>query len=217
MHVKLVLITVMLAILAVTPVRAVYFYLDGTDAKCFLEELPADTTVVGTYKAEVRDQSSGTWSVHPENGIVAYVELSETKDRIMHQKADASGRFVFTTHTFGEHTICVQAANKGWFSSDRIRVHLDLLFGEASHDVAQPHKEHLMILLNKLRGINSKIKSIRTEQDAEREREMQFRDTSESVNSRVRNWTLLQIVVVVLACFWQVRQLRAFFVTKKLV
>jgi len=29
------------------PVRALYFYMDGTTQKCFYEELPKDTLVVG--------------------------------------------------------------------------------------------------------------------------------------------------------------------------
>lgn len=206
-------------VLAIMPsmVNGLYFFLEGTDPKCFVEELPADTTVVGTYKSEVLDPNTNTWVVNGDNKIVAYAEVIETKDRVMHQKAEASGRFVFTTHSFGSHHICIGAANKGWFSNEKVRLHLDLLFGDASHDVAQPHKEHLMILLNKLRGINSKIKTIRSEQNAQRDREMQFRNTSESVNTRVRNWTLLQMLAVVLACAWQVRQLRTFFVAKKLV
>lgn len=37
--------TLLLSIL--TPVNALYFYLDSTTPKCFFEELPKDTLVVG--------------------------------------------------------------------------------------------------------------------------------------------------------------------------
>ena len=34
------------------PVQSLYFYIDGTTPKCFYEELPKDTLVVGHYTAE---------------------------------------------------------------------------------------------------------------------------------------------------------------------
>lgn len=34
------------------PVQSLYFYIDGTTPKCFYEELPKDTLVVGHYSAE---------------------------------------------------------------------------------------------------------------------------------------------------------------------
>ena len=43
-----VLFTFILSI--VTPVNALYFYLDSTTPKCFFEELPKDTLVVGKWR-----------------------------------------------------------------------------------------------------------------------------------------------------------------------
>jgi p24 family protein alpha len=34
------------------PVQSLYFYIEGTTPKCFYEELPKDTMVVGHYSAE---------------------------------------------------------------------------------------------------------------------------------------------------------------------
>lgn len=41
------LLAASLAISLLSPVQALYFYLDGTAPKCFYEELPKDTLVVG--------------------------------------------------------------------------------------------------------------------------------------------------------------------------
>lgn len=46
---------------------------------------------------------------------------------------------------------------------------------------------------------------------------MAFRDQSELTNSRVVWWTILQILVLGVTCFWQMRHLKQFFVSKKLV
>lgn len=49
------------------------------------------------------------------------------------------------------------------------------------------------------------------------EREAEFRDQSESTNSRVVRWTLIQLAVLGVTCAWQLTHLRAFFVKQKLV
>jgi p24 family protein alpha len=36
-----------------SPVNALYFYMDGTSQKCFYEELPKDTLVVGTTPTDL--------------------------------------------------------------------------------------------------------------------------------------------------------------------
>lgn len=36
----------------VLPAQCLYFYFDGTTPKCFYEELPRDTLVVGEFKAD---------------------------------------------------------------------------------------------------------------------------------------------------------------------
>jgi p24 family protein alpha len=59
--------------------------------------------------------------------------------------------------------------------------------------------------------------AIRREQQYQREREAEFRDTSESVNSRVIWWTIIQIIVLGVTGVWQMRHLKHFFQTKKLV
>ena len=50
----------------------------------------------------------------------------------------------------------------------------------------------------------------------QREREAEFRDQSESVNSRVVRWTFIQLFVLGATCAWQLSYLRAFFIKQKL-
>ena len=40
-------LTLLLSSLLILPTHALYFYIDGTTPKCFYEELPKDTLVVG--------------------------------------------------------------------------------------------------------------------------------------------------------------------------
>jgi len=55
------------------------------------------------------------------------------------------------------------------------------------------------------------------EQNYQRYREERFRATSESTNQRVLWWSIAQLLVLVIAGFWQMRHLKGFFEAKKLV
>ncbi len=46
------------------PVQSLYFFIDGTTPKCFFEELPKDTLVVGHYSAEEFDNDLKMWKKH---------------------------------------------------------------------------------------------------------------------------------------------------------
>lgn len=53
--------------------QALYFFVDGASPKCFFEELPKDTLVVGHYSAEEYDDRVNSWQQH--NGITIYISV----------------------------------------------------------------------------------------------------------------------------------------------
>lgn len=55
------------------PVQSLYFYIDGTTPKCFFEELPKDTIVVGHYTAEEYDDNRKLWSKH--DGLNVFISV----------------------------------------------------------------------------------------------------------------------------------------------
>lgn len=69
----------------------------------------------------------------------------------------------------------------------------------------------------KVRELNGRVQNIRREQQYQREREAEFRDTSELTNSRVVYWTVAQLVVLGVTAFWQLKHLQGFFISKKIV
>lgn len=54
-------------------VNALHFFIDGTTPKCFYEELPKDTLVVGHYTAEEWDERVSAWVKH--DGISIYINV----------------------------------------------------------------------------------------------------------------------------------------------
>lgn len=207
-----------------TVAQALYFYIEGNTPKCFFEELPNDTLVVGHYTAEEYDEHRGAW--HNHDGISVYISVDEVFDndhRVVSQRGSSKGKFTFTAAEHGDHKICfTPSSNSGksnWLSLSHpnggIRLTLDMAIGETS-SIESSDKNKLEDLATRVRDLNARLNDIRREQVFQREREAEFRDQSESTNARVVRWILLQLVVLGVTCTWQLSHLRSFFIKQKL-
>ncbi len=78
-------------------------------------------------------------------------------------------------------------------------------------------KEHLTELELEVRRLNDKLADVLKEQNYQREREANFRNTSESTNARVQWWSIAQVLVMVISTVFQVMYLTNHFRAKKLV
>ncbi|OAA42104.1 ERP1 protein precursor [Metarhizium rileyi] len=204
--------------------QALYFFVDGATSKCFFEELPKDTLVVGHYSAEEYDDRVNSWQQH--NGISIYISVEEVFDnnhRIVSQRGSASGRFTFTAHEAGDHKICFSPSStsgrSSWLSAQSpnggIKMKLDLVIGETGQ-IESSDKDKLQDIASRVKDLNARLHDIRREQVFQREREADFRDQSESTNSRVIRWIIIQLIVIGVTCAWQLSHLRSFFIKQKL-
>lgn len=74
------------------------------------------------------------------------------------------------------------------------RVDLTLSVGEMAVDYTEvAKKEHLTELEVEIRKLNDKLRDIMKEVEYQRKREEEFRNTSESTNSRVQWWSIAQV------------------------
>lgn len=205
------------------PVQSLYFYMDGTKPKCFFEELPKDTLVVGLYSADEYNIDRKEWIGHEGLNIQITVdEVFDNDHRVVNQKGVASGRFTFTAADSGDHKICFHPSSSlsttGWFNSYHmggIKMTLDMAIGETS-EIESTDKGKIHDIVQKVKDLNGRLSDIRKEQVFQREREAEFRDQSESTNSRVVRWTLIQLVVLGITCAWQLSHLKSFFIKQKL-
>lgn len=58
---------------------ALHLYIDGGRPKCFFEELPKDTLVVGDYSAEEFDENTNSWQKHDGISISISVDVGSTR------------------------------------------------------------------------------------------------------------------------------------------
>ena len=74
-----------------------------------------------------------------------HVEIRDPDDKIILSKVYSSeGKFTFTSHTPGEHVICLYSNSTKWFSGSQLRVHLDIqvtavvaILENAENDIVQ--------------------------------------------------------------------------------
>jgi hypothetical protein len=126
-----------------------YFHIGETERKCFMEEIPDETTVLGNtfipvpphpppkttrifyslffshfqtvnYKVELYDpRSQGFMPSSP--GIGMHVEVKDADDKVVLSRVYSSeGRISFTSHTPGEHVICLYSNSTAWFSGGQL-------------------------------------------------------------------------------------------------
>ncbi|KAJ5368341.1 uncharacterized protein N7496_008101 [Penicillium cataractarum] len=204
------------------PANALYFYVDGRQTKCFFEDLPKDTLVAGKFSTEVINPNTNTYAV--DHNLKVQITVDETFDndhRVVNKRENHSGRFTFSAADAGQHRICFMAetdvSTSGWMSNGQsaVRVTLDIAIGETSK-IETEDKDKMKDIVQRVRDLNGRLHDIRREQVYQREREAEFRDQSETTNSRVVRWTMIQLAILSAACAWQLSHLRSFFIKQKL-
>ncbi|GCE99870.1 emp24p/erv25p- protein [Zygosaccharomyces mellis] len=205
------------ALLFPSQIAAFYFYSNG-ERRCFHKELSKDTLLQGKYSVKVYDDGIQSYrDTNPQEFDVS-LEAEEVFDdyhRVMHRRG-VSGELSLLALDSGEHRICIQAQPNSWMGQTKTKINLDF---EIDSDVKLDSKQKTVVdsLHQKINILNDKVLAIRREQKLVREREAQFRDISESVNSHAMWWSVFQLVVLVLTCIWQMRHLRTFFVKQKVL
>ncbi|KAG7544256.1 hypothetical protein FFLO_03369 [Filobasidium floriforme] len=204
------------ALLSAWTAQALHFYLESNEQRCFLEELPSDTVVEGHYRALEWVEENKSWEQSKEMGIQVVVEEVASGEVVANVHGKPEGKFTFTSHEPGDHSICLQSnSSSGYFSSTHIKLYLDIAVGttrrDPSHDTG-----HIQTLASKLQDLNDRVSAVRREQQYQREIEATFRDASERVNGRAVWWSVWQIVVLIGVAVAEMRYLKHYFADKKL-
>jgi hypothetical protein len=120
-----ILFLVFILIQIVLNTHALYFHIRETERKCFIEEIPDQTLVIGKYKVELFDATSNTY-LPSTPGIGMHVEVKDPEEKIILSKLYTSeGRFTFTSHTPGEHVICLYSNSSAWFGGQQLVSYLN--------------------------------------------------------------------------------------------
>uniref|UniRef100_A0A8C5MIJ9 Transmembrane p24 trafficking protein 4 n=1 Tax=Leptobrachium leishanense TaxID=445787 RepID=A0A8C5MIJ9_9ANUR len=114
--------------------RGLYFHIGETEKRCFIEEIPDETMVIDgkfnngsnaaltnaeyprfffckmrNYKTQLWDKQSETF-MPSTPGLGMHVEVKDPDGKaILSRQYGSEGRFIFTSHTPGEHQICLHS------------------------------------------------------------------------------------------------------------
>lgn len=66
-----------------------------------------------------------------------HVEVKDPNYKVILSRVYSDeGKITFTSHTPGEHVICMYSNTTSWFSGSQLRVHLDIQVGDQAIDYA---------------------------------------------------------------------------------
>ncbi|KAM9266385.1 transmembrane emp24 domain-containing protein 4 [Morus bassanus] len=207
-------------VLAAWGAHGLYFHIGETEKRCFIEEIPDETMVIGNYRTQLWDKQSESF-LPSTPGLGMHVEVKDPDGKVvLSRQYGSEGRFTFTSHTPGEHQICLHSnsTRMALFAGGKLRVHLDIQVGEHTNNYPEiAAKDKLTELQLRARQLLDQVEQIQKEQNYQRYREERFRMTSESTNQRVLWWSIAQTIILILTGIWQMRHLKSFFEAKKLV
>uniref|UniRef100_A0A4W3IA89 Transmembrane emp24 domain-containing protein 11-like n=2 Tax=Callorhinchus milii TaxID=7868 RepID=A0A4W3IA89_CALMI len=139
---------------------------------------------------------------------------------MMHKLYGSESRFTFTSHLPGEHYICLisNSTQLAVFAGNKLRVHLDVQVGEPPIDESLAEtKDKMDEVEERIQHVVERIRQIGKQQNYQRTREEQFRQTSEDTNNNVLWWAVIQTIILLSVGVWQMKHMKDFLIAKKLV
>eukprot|EP00759_Apiculatamorpha_spiralis_P011564 PhF_6_TR18913/c0_g2_i1/m.27627/K20352/TMED10, ERV25; p24 family protein delta-1 len=195
---------------AVLHTTAFTFDLQARNFKCFTEDLPQDYQLGGSYKAASGYSQFIDFRITDPNG--AYIHSDTGKD---------SGEFHFSTTMGGEYAFCFynrMVTGVKYVAGMKRTINFDLRMGADANDyTAIAKREHLKPLEIEMRIMEDTVKAVHSEYLFFKERESVMRDTNEHLNARAAWITVGSMGFVVVFAWWQVRHMKGFFRTKRLI
>ncbi|XP_062964918.1 transmembrane emp24 domain-containing protein 11-like [Cynocephalus volans] len=199
---------------------AFYFHIGEREEKCVIEDIPSDTVITGTFKIQQWDIGRHDF-LESAPGLGMFVKVTTYSDEVLLSKLyGPQGTFYFTSDSPGEHIICLRSNSTRpmSFGGRKLRIHLDIRIGEHDLDAAIAQaKDKVNEVAFKLEHLIEQIEQIVKEQNYQRDREENFRMTSEDTNSSVLWWAVAQTLIFTSVGIFQMKYLKDFFVAKKLV
>ncbi|KAM9086436.1 transmembrane emp24 domain-containing protein 11 isoform 2-T2 [Megaptera novaeangliae] len=199
---------------------AFYFHVGEREEKCIIEDIPSDTLITGTFKIQRWDLGRHDF-LESAPGLGMFVTVTTYNDEVLLSRLyGPQGTFYFTSHSPGEHIICLESNSTRLvsFGGSKLRIHLDIRVGEHDLDAAIAQaKDKVNEVSFKLEHLIEQMEQIVKVQNYQRDREEEFRMTSEDTNSNVLWWAFAQTLIFISVGIFQIKYLKDFFIAKKLV
>jgi p24 family protein beta-1 len=188
----------LLAVAAVVgTVNAVTTSINAGTTECYYEATQAGERLVGSYEVSAGGFLDIDVQVRDPQGTVMYA-----KDRQM------EGEYTIPYTSRGEYEICF--GNTMSTVANKV-VSFNIRKGKSHPSDEVAKKQHVTPLEISLMDVAEQIMSVQEHQRYMNTRERLHRDTEESTNERVKWFSILEFVVLIVTNVWQIASLKAFF------
>jgi len=206
--------------------------------RCAYMEVPRDTLLAGDFLSEPlsSDKNLGGQDIQlnpidplpPETAMMSFndrpfgIRVTITSQHDPHNPIHSrvygkSGRFAVTSTFEGEYAICFVSNITSRRGPWAWKLSVDLHHGAQAQDYeALAKKEHMDNLQLKVRKLLDRADDVRRELNYQKHREEEFRNTSENTNTRAVWWSVIQMLIVIATAYIQIRNLKSFFIKKKI-
>ncbi|CAO0793811.1 unnamed protein product [Mucor circinelloides] len=170
------------------------------DNECFYEELGRGDKLTVTFQVgQGGNLDIDFWISDPDdNVLVSTTKKTQSSKSVTANKA---GRY---TYCFSNKISTVSAKSVNFNANINLK-----------NEVNENNEEDP--LKNEIEELADSILAVKAEQEYIVARERRHRDTAESTNTRVKWWSVAQIALLIVVCFWQVHYLKHFFEVKRAV
>lgn len=142
-------------------------------------------------------------------------ETFDNDERVLNQRVSHSGDFMFTALEKGKHRICIEPEYTVDLKA-KIRVLIDFET-KNKNTLDSKQRDAAELLKDRIQQLIQRLHTVRNQQDIIRENEATFRDESETANSKITTWSIVQILILIIVCWFQLRYLKNFFVKQKIL
>uniref|UniRef100_A0A3B3TJL0 Transmembrane p24 trafficking protein 9 n=1 Tax=Poecilia latipinna TaxID=48699 RepID=A0A3B3TJL0_9TELE len=178
-------------------VSSLYFHMTEGEQKCFIEEIPADTIVVGDYWTQLYDEQKREYLPATRNLTLSVAARTPTdKVWVLYSK----GRFNFTSFTSGEHKICLHESAANYFNIGVTLqvVRMDIRSGERTNNYTEIQKRELLTQLQlRVRRLSAQVHDIHKELIYSRSREKDFLAINHNINMWIYWWPIIRTDLLV--------------------
>mmetsp|Transcript_73515 Transcript_73515/g.137369 ORF Transcript_73515/g.137369 Transcript_73515/m.137369 type:complete len:205 (-) Transcript_73515:97-711(-) len=183
---------------------ALFFELpDGGATECFGIQLELGMRLHGSFEA-----SGDT------EGIKSWITLADNPDaKKLWESSSSSGSFDCTSEKAGTHHLCFTNSNQ----AKQVVSFSFRLPGDNPEDKEYITTDHTDKVHDLVKQLQDKAQDILDQQQFSITREAVHRDLSESTNSRVMWWTLVEVVMLICLAVFQVYYLRSYFEVKTVI
>lgn len=199
----------------VNPLDQLHFRLQQGKQICLTEELPKATVLLVKYSASAWNMD--TLTLANSNFDIQVTIKDPMGNVVSRQQSRPTDRLFLTAATTGIHQICFQTS--GIYNSKIIvKLGVEVFIGGAGDPhIISPVEAQLHDLASVIRTAVGQVSILQKEQSLQKSREDSYKILSNSIDSMIIKWGIIQAIMAIISSYYQVFHMRGFFRYKKLV